>query len=179
MPWSRSTSIRRNRCGSVSLLRRASRQISLLLERKRPALDPVALRRHRRGGARLGNLLLGPRQYDRRTSRARRRDARHHRSAAARPAARLEPGRVSRRNLDRLMEPTLEIADRALDRIVAQGSFEFINDFSSQITVGLLFRTMGLPERDHAESGARSFSRSRPTKRRRAARPNTSPRSRN
>ena len=50
-----------------------------------------------------------------------------------------------------MVEPTLEIADRSLNRIVAQDSFEFINDFSSQITVGLLFRTMGLPERDHAE----------------------------
>jgi len=56
-----------------------------------------------------------------------------------------------RRNLDRLIEPTLEIADRALDRIVARGTFEFVDDFSSQITVGLLFRTMGLPQRDHAE----------------------------
>jgi cytochrome P450 len=56
-----------------------------------------------------------------------------------------------KRNLDRLAEPTLEIADRSLDRIVEQGTFEFINDFSSQITVGLLFRTMGLPERNHAE----------------------------
>jgi cytochrome P450 len=56
-----------------------------------------------------------------------------------------------KRNLDRLAEPTLEIAGRALDRIVERGTFDFINDFSSQITVGLLFRTMGLPERDHAE----------------------------
>jgi cytochrome P450 len=55
-----------------------------------------------------------------------------------------------RRNLDRMIEPTLEIADRSLDRIVAQGTFEFVNDFSSQITVGLIFRTLGLPERDHA-----------------------------
>ena len=56
-----------------------------------------------------------------------------------------------KRNLDRLIEPTLEIADRALERIIARGTFEFIEDFSSQITVGLLFRTMGLPQRDHAE----------------------------
>ena len=56
-----------------------------------------------------------------------------------------------KRNLDRLVEPTLEIADRSLERIIEQGTFEFINDFSSQITVGLLFRTMGLPDRDHAE----------------------------
>ena len=56
-----------------------------------------------------------------------------------------------RRNLDRMVAPTIEIADRSLDRICEGGRFEFINDFSSQITVGLLFRTMGLPERDHAE----------------------------
>ena len=56
-----------------------------------------------------------------------------------------------KRNLDHLVEPTLEIADHALDRIVEAQSFEFINDFSSQITVGLLFRIMGLPQRDHAE----------------------------
>ena len=56
-----------------------------------------------------------------------------------------------KRNLDRLIEPTLDIANRALDRIVEQGTFEFVDDFSSRITVGLLFRTMGLPERDHGD----------------------------
>ena len=56
-----------------------------------------------------------------------------------------------KRNLDRLVEPTMDMANRSLDRIVERGTFEFINDFSSQITVGLLFRTMGLPDRDHAE----------------------------
>lgn len=56
-----------------------------------------------------------------------------------------------RKNLEHLVEPTLEIADRSLDRICQSKSFEFIADFSSRITVGLLFRTMGLPERDHAE----------------------------
>ena len=56
-----------------------------------------------------------------------------------------------KRNLDRMVEPTLEIADGSLDRILQQDTFEFINDFSSQITVGLLFRTMGLPDRDHAD----------------------------
>jgi cytochrome P450 len=56
-----------------------------------------------------------------------------------------------KRNLEALIEPTLEIADRALDRILEQKSFEFIDDFSSQVTVGLILRTMGLPQRDHAE----------------------------
>jgi cytochrome P450 len=56
-----------------------------------------------------------------------------------------------KRNLEALIEPTLEIADRALDRILEQDSVEFIDDFSSQVTVGLILRTMGLPQRDHAE----------------------------
>jgi cytochrome P450 len=64
---------------------------------------------------------------------------------------RLSQAAFLKRNLYRMIEPTLEIADRSLDRILEQGTFEFVNDFSSQITVGLLFRTMGLPNRDHAE----------------------------
>jgi cytochrome P450 len=57
----------------------------------------------------------------------------------------------TRKTSEQLIVPTIEIADRALDRILDRKSFEFVDDFSSQITVGLLFRTMGLPERDHAE----------------------------
>jgi cytochrome P450 len=57
----------------------------------------------------------------------------------------------ARKNIELLVAPTIEIADRALARICEAKAFEFINDFSSQITVGLLFRTMGLPERDHAD----------------------------
>src|SRR5215467_6910432 len=54
----------------------------------------------------------------------------------------LSQAAFTRKNIEQFIAPTLDIADRA---------FEFINDFSSQITVGVLFRTMGLPERDHAE----------------------------
>src|ERR1700738_4802310 len=63
----------------------------------------------------------------------------------------LSQAAFTRKSVEHLIAPTLEIADRALDRICEPGQFEFINDYSSQITVGLLFRTMGLPERDHAE----------------------------
>jgi cytochrome P450 len=63
----------------------------------------------------------------------------------------LSQAAFARKNVEHLVPPTLEIADRALERICEHREFEFINDFSSQITVGLLFRTMGLPERDHAE----------------------------
>lgn len=56
-----------------------------------------------------------------------------------------------KRNIEHLTAPTIEIADRSLDRICAEKRFDFVADFTSRITVGLLFRTMGLPERDHAE----------------------------
>jgi cytochrome P450 len=63
----------------------------------------------------------------------------------------LSQAAFARKSSEQLVAPTLDIADRALTRICEQREFEFINDFSSQITVGLIFRTMGLPERDHAE----------------------------
>jgi cytochrome P450 len=63
----------------------------------------------------------------------------------------LSQAAFTRKNVEHLIAPTLEIADRALDRIAERGEFEFVNDFSSLITVGLLFRTMGLPERDHRD----------------------------
>lgn len=56
-----------------------------------------------------------------------------------------------RRNLKDAATQTVEIADRALDRICEKKAFDFVEDFSSQITVGLLFKTMGLPPRDHNE----------------------------
>ena len=63
----------------------------------------------------------------------------------------LSQAAFARRNVEQFITPTLEIADRALARICERKHFEFINDFSSQITVGVLFRTMGLPARDHAD----------------------------
>lgn len=56
-----------------------------------------------------------------------------------------------KRNIAHLVPLTLEIADRSLDRILERKTFDFVEDFSSQITVGLLFRTMGLPDRDHSD----------------------------
>src|SRR5215471_11348276 len=63
----------------------------------------------------------------------------------------LSQAAFARKNIEQFIAPTLDIADSALECIRERKKFEFINDFSSQITVGLLFRTMGLPERDHAE----------------------------
>jgi len=56
-----------------------------------------------------------------------------------------------KRSFEHLIAPTLAIADRSLDRIGARGSFDFVEDYSSQITVGLLFGIMGLPPRDHSD----------------------------
>src|SRR5437763_5344899 len=50
----------------------------------------------------------------------------------------LSQAAFTRRTAEQLIAPSLEIADRALDRICARGQFEFVNDYSSQITVGLL-----------------------------------------
>src|SRR5438552_3841439 len=63
----------------------------------------------------------------------------------------LSQAAFTRKTAEQLIAPTLAIADAALDRIAACRNFEFINDYSSQITVGLLFRTLGLPARDHAD----------------------------
>jgi len=63
----------------------------------------------------------------------------------------LSQAAFARKNVEQFIAPTLDIADRALEHICERKDFEFINDFSSRITVGVLFRTMGLPERDHAD----------------------------
>ena len=63
----------------------------------------------------------------------------------------LSTAAFARKNLQHLVEPALAIADRSIAAIRARGSFDFVEDYSSQITVGLLFRTMGLPAMDHGE----------------------------
>ena len=56
-----------------------------------------------------------------------------------------------KKNLDYLVQPTLDIADAALERIVAMRRFDYIGDYSSLITVGVLFKLLGLPEQNPAE----------------------------
>src|SRR5262249_1619871 len=63
----------------------------------------------------------------------------------------LSQAAFARKNVEQFIAPTLDIADRALERICERKEVEFISDFSSQIAVGVLFRTMGLPARDHAD----------------------------
>lgn len=57
-----------------------------------------------------------------------------------------------KKNLEHLVAPTVTLADGALDRILEARDFDFVADFSSEITVGAIFRLLGLPERDRAET---------------------------
>jgi cytochrome P450 len=54
-----------------------------------------------------------------------------------------------KRNLEHLVPPAIEVADAALDRIA--GRFDFVADFSTLVTVGVIFRMLGIPVPDHQE----------------------------
>lgn len=56
-----------------------------------------------------------------------------------------------RRNLETLEEPTIAVADRAIEMMRDCASFDFVADFASRITVAILFQMLGLPELDHGE----------------------------
>ena len=56
-----------------------------------------------------------------------------------------------KKNLDHLIEPTIARARAALGRILTGSRFDFVAQFSSDITVGIIFQLLGLPERDPAE----------------------------
>lgn len=55
----------------------------------------------------------------------------------------------SKRIVDGLTEQVRAVAERCLDEICARTSFDFVEDFSSRITVETLFAMMGLPQQDH------------------------------
>jgi len=63
----------------------------------------------------------------------------------------LSQAAFARRNLEWLVAPTRELAAALLDRIAQRRRFDFIADYSTQVTVGVLFRMLGLPQPDHAE----------------------------
>jgi cytochrome P450 len=56
-----------------------------------------------------------------------------------------------KRNVEHLAEPTRRVAASAAEEIVRRGRFDFVTDFSSRVTVGIIFQMMGLPASDHAE----------------------------
>ena len=53
-----------------------------------------------------------------------------------------------RRNLEHLVAPAVDMADAALDAIGNKETFDFVYEFSSLVTVGTIFRMLGLPQRD-------------------------------
>lgn len=56
-----------------------------------------------------------------------------------------------KKNNEHLAKPTRDIANAAIDRIFEMRRFDYIADYSSLITVGVLFRLLGLPEQNPAE----------------------------
>jgi cytochrome P450 len=58
----------------------------------------------------------------------------------------------TKRNLDALVAPTIALADQAAAKIADAGRFDFVADFSSEITVGIIFRFLGLPPQNPAET---------------------------
>ncbi|MDH4248383.1 MAG: cytochrome P450 [Deltaproteobacteria bacterium] len=57
----------------------------------------------------------------------------------------------TRKVVDGVIPIAQEVAERCLTAIKAKGRFDFVEDFSSQITVTTLFEMMGLPPGDHRE----------------------------
>jgi cytochrome P450 len=57
----------------------------------------------------------------------------------------------ARKNMAALIEPTRALAQGALSTAMEKNTFDYIADFSSKVTVGLLFQLMGLPASDAAE----------------------------
>ncbi len=56
-----------------------------------------------------------------------------------------------KKNIEHLATPIEEIADRAIDGILARRTFDFVSQYASEITVTILLRMMGLPAQDPRE----------------------------
>ncbi len=56
----------------------------------------------------------------------------------------------AKRNLDHMVEPIRALTNAALDGVEGQPVFDFSNDVSAKVTVGLLCALMGLPDGDNA-----------------------------
>jgi cytochrome P450 len=56
-----------------------------------------------------------------------------------------------RRNLEQLEAPTRMLAKQALAQIPASRHIDFVTDFASKVTVGILFQLLGLPPQDPAD----------------------------
>lgn len=58
----------------------------------------------------------------------------------------------ARKNLDDVVQPAIDTADRALEKISSQSHLDFVGDFSSVVTVETIFRLLGLDQPDPAET---------------------------
>lgn len=56
----------------------------------------------------------------------------------------------TKRSVDQLTDPTIAIASTTARELADRGGGDFIDLFASRVTVGTLFKLMGLPEEDHA-----------------------------
>lgn len=56
----------------------------------------------------------------------------------------------AKRNLEHMVEPIRALTNAALDGVEGQAVFDFSNDVSARVTVGLLCALMGLPDGDNA-----------------------------
>lgn len=57
----------------------------------------------------------------------------------------------AKRNVEYLVEPARKLASDALEALGDAGELEFIDDFSSVVTVGIIFQLLGLPPGDHTK----------------------------
>lgn len=55
----------------------------------------------------------------------------------------------AKRNLDHMVGPIRDLTNQALDGVEGRDVFDFSNDVSARVTVGLLFALMGLPDGDN------------------------------
>jgi len=58
---------------------------------------------------------------------------------------------VTKRALEHIVEPTKQAANSFLDEVEGRQSFDFVADFSSRITVDLLFNLFNMPNEDRLE----------------------------
>ncbi|MBT5559526.1 MAG: cytochrome P450 [Proteobacteria bacterium] len=56
-----------------------------------------------------------------------------------------------KRSLDYLIQPIKDLANEAIDKFIDRGEFEFITEFSSPVTVGVLSHLLGMPRKDQLE----------------------------
>jgi cytochrome P450 len=57
----------------------------------------------------------------------------------------------AKKNLNHMVAPAKQVAERVLEQITSKDEFDFVGEFSSVVTVETLFIMLGLPRRDPAQ----------------------------